>query len=274
MGRIASLAVLLVAGSAALQLKSQNKQPAHLVEVGAHKMFVNCTGKTPGPTVILEAGTGDSSEVWSAVQTEVEKFADVCSYDRLGLGRSDRLAVAHTADEIVVDLHGLLHAAAIPEPYVLVAHSVGGIYTRKYADLYPAEVAGIVLVDSAHEEQFTRVAQLSPEWAKRISSQFPVEEQRSQGFLTGNERLAWHFDKPLVVIEHGKMPPSAASDPMAKQSEAVFHVLQEDLASRSKYGQLREAKTSGHYIQHDQPELVTQSIRDIIRTSATLAHQR
>jgi hypothetical protein len=82
--------------------------------------------------------------------------------------------------------------------------------------------------------------------------------------------LAWHFDKPLVVIEHGKMPPSAASDPMARQSEAVFHVLQKDLAIRSKHGQLREAKTSGHHIQRDQPELVTQSIRDVIRESAAL----
>jgi pimeloyl-ACP methyl ester carboxylesterase len=173
--------------------------------------------------------------------------------------------VAHTADEIVADLHGLLHAAFIRRPYVLVAHSIGGIYTRKYAALYPAEVAGVLLLDSAHEEQFARAAQISPEWAKRISSQFPVDEQRSQGFLPGNEGLAWHFDKPLVVIEHGRSAPSAASDPMAKQSEAVFHVLQRDLANRSKRGQLREAKTSGHYIQRDQPELVTQSIRDVIR---------
>src|ERR1700733_9580869 len=126
----------------------------------------------------------------------------------------------------------------------------------------------MVLVDSAHEEQFTRVAQISPEWAKRIS-QFPVDEQRSQGFLVRNERLVWRFDKPLIAIEHGEMPPSAASDPMAKQSEVVFHVLQKDLAGRSKYGHLREAKTSGHYIQRDQPELVTQSIRDVIGESAT-----
>lgn len=272
MDRIASLLLMawLLTAGAPLQLISQNSQAAHLVEVGTRKIFLNCSGNAPGPTVILEAGTGDTSEVWSAVQTEVEKFANVCSYDRLGLGRSDKLGVAHTADEIVADLHGLLHAASIREPYVLVAHSIGGIYSRKYADLYPAEVAGIVLVDSAHEDQFTRVAQISPEWAKRISSQFPVDEQRSQGFLSGNERLAWHFDKPLVVIEHGEMPPSAASDPMAKQSEAVFHVLQKDLANRSKHGQLREAKTSGHYIQRDQPELVTQSIRDVIKESATL----
>ena len=96
------MAFLLTAGAPS-QLISQNNQAAHLVEVGTHKMFLNCTGKAPGPTVILEAATGDTSEVCSAVQTEVEKFANVCSYDRLGLGRSDKLAVAHPADEIVAD---------------------------------------------------------------------------------------------------------------------------------------------------------------------------
>ena len=257
------MALLLISGGA-LQLASQNNQAGHLVQVGAHKMFLNCSGKPPGPTVILEAGTGDGSEVWSTVQEEVEQFAKVCSYDRLGLGKSDKLAAAHTVDEIVADLHQLLRAASIPEPYVLVAHSIGGIYARKYAAFYPTEVIGMVLVDSAHEEQFTRVSQISPEWAQRISARFPPDEQRSQGFLPSKEPLVWNFDKPLVVIEHRKMPPSPASDAMAKQSEAVFHVLQKDLANRSKYGQLREAKTSGHYIQRDQPELVTESIKDVI----------
>jgi pimeloyl-ACP methyl ester carboxylesterase len=69
------------------------------------------------------------------------------------------------------------------------------------------------------------------------------------------------------------MPSSAASDPMAKQSEAVFHTLQQDLVSRSKDGQLREAKESGHYIQRDQPELVIQAIKDVMRDSATVGKQ-
>jgi len=74
------------------------------------------------------------------VQKEVEQFAHVCSYDRLGLGRSDKLAAPHTADEIVDDLHQLLKAARLLPPYVMVGHSIGGIYVRKYAALYPAEV--------------------------------------------------------------------------------------------------------------------------------------
>jgi len=134
---------------------------------------------------------------------------------------------------------------------------------------YPTQVTGLVLLDSAHEEQFSRVSEISPEWAKRISDRFPADEQRAQGFLPQNARLAWHFNGPLIVIEHGRMPPSAASDPMAKQSEDVFQLLQKDLVSRSKYGQLRVAEKSGHYIQRDQPELVTQATKDVIRESAT-----
>lgn len=233
-------------------------------------MLLDCVGDASGPAVILQAGTGDTSEVWSAVQKEVEKFARVCSYDRLGLGKSDKLPSPHSADEIVNDLHGLLHDAPVSPPYVMVGHSIGGIYLRKYAELYPTEVIGMVLLDSAHEEQFSRVSALSPEWAHRIAGKFPADDQRASGFLLGNERLAWHFDKPLIVLEHGEMPSAVASDPMAQQSEAVFHTLQQDLVSRSKYGQLREAKKSGHYIQRDQPELVVQAIKDVIRESGTL----
>jgi pimeloyl-ACP methyl ester carboxylesterase len=245
------------------------EQTSRLVEVGTHKMFLDCTGNARGPTVILEAGTGDSSEVWSTVQKQVEQIAHVCSYDRLGLGKSEKLPVPHTADEIVNDLHQLLQAARLSPPYVMVGHSIGGIYVRKYTSLYPTEVVALVFLDSAHEEQFARVSQISPEWAQRIRERFPADEQRRQGFLPENERLAWHFDGPLVVVEHGQMPPSAASDPMAKQSEVVFHLLQKDLAGRSKYGQLREATKSGHYIQRDEPELVIQPIKDVIREVTT-----
>ena len=145
------------------------------------------------------------------MQKQVEQFKHVCIYDRLGLGKSDKLAVEHTADEIVADLHQLLHAAFVPAPYVLVGHSIGGIYVRMYAVLYPAEIVGMVLVDSADEEQFTRVSKISPEWAQRIRSRFPPEDERSKGFLVGNEQLTWSFEKPLVVIEHGVAPPPAAS---------------------------------------------------------------
>jgi hypothetical protein len=84
--RTLTLLALLFTTDAKPQLVGQSNQPAHLVQVGTHKMFVNCVGRETDLTVILEAGTGDSSEVWNTVQEQVEKFARVCSYDRLGLG--------------------------------------------------------------------------------------------------------------------------------------------------------------------------------------------
>jgi pimeloyl-ACP methyl ester carboxylesterase len=177
-----SLVVLMLSASATAQLASRNRTD-HLVEVGSHKVFLNCTGSAHGPTVILEAGSGDSSEVWDAVQKQVEQFAGVCSYDRLGLGKSEKLAAPHSADEIVDDLHQLLQAARVPTPYVMVGHSIGGIFVRKFAALYPTDVTGMVLLDSAHEEQFARVSQISPEWAQRIRDRFSADEQRAGGFL-------------------------------------------------------------------------------------------
>ena len=112
-----TLVALLLSISAIPQGVSQSSQPARLVTVGSHNLLLNCTGDASGPAVILEAGTGDTSEVWSAVQKEVEKFARVCSYDRLGLGKSDKLTPPHTADEIVNDMHGLLHDAPVSPPY-------------------------------------------------------------------------------------------------------------------------------------------------------------
>lgn len=249
------------------------KYGVSLVNVGNHKLFLNCSGSGSSLTVILEAGTGDSSEVWISVQKLVEKFARVCSYDRAGLGKSDRLPHPETATDIVEDLHQLLHKAGIAAPCVLVGHSIGGIYVRNYEARYPEEVKGLVLVDSAHEEQLSRVSAISPEWAQRVASRFPhdPEELRRQGMLPANERLTWHADIPLIVIEHEVVPHDGAAQKMTNQSEAVFHSLQEDLAKRSNYGELRKADRSGHYIQRDQPELVTQAIRDVIRQSEALA---
>jgi pimeloyl-ACP methyl ester carboxylesterase len=261
------LTLLVVLLSVRLQLALQIAESGRLVTVGKERMFLNCTGKGPGPTVILEAGTGDTSEVWAAVQKQVQEFAHVCSYDRLGLGKSDKLVPPHTADEIVSDLHSLLQSAQVSPPYVMVGHSIGGIYVRKYAALYSEEVEGMVLLDSAHEEQFSRVSALSPEWARRIATKFSADDQRANGFLPPNQHLNWRFDKPLIVIEHGQMASGAASDPMAQQSETVFHDLQRDLASRSKYGRLRQAKQSIHYIQRDQPDVVLHGIMDVIRES-------
>ena len=124
--------------------------PGKLVDVGGWRLHLNCTGEVRAsqPTVILEAGVGDFSVEWSLVQPGVAKFARVCSYDRAGDGWSDLGPHPRTLRQIVYELHTLLDKAGVKPPLVLVGHSYGGWLVRLYASAYPAEVAGMVLVEA------------------------------------------------------------------------------------------------------------------------------
>ncbi len=125
------------------------------VVVAGHTMRLICMG-SGSPTVVLEAGLGDNADVWGLVQPVLAQKHRVCAYDRVGMGWSD--FVANNADRasIADTLHSLLEQAQIPAPYILVGHSAGGVYGREYAQRYPDQVVGMVLVDSSHEQQQQR----------------------------------------------------------------------------------------------------------------------
>jgi len=129
--------------------------PGELVDVGGYRLHVHCIG-TGSPTVILEAGLGDNWLTWSLVQEEIGSFTRVCAYDRAGLGWSDSGRGPLQSSQVAESLHTLLDNAGIQGPYVLVGHSVGGIHVRSFAHQYPDDVAGMVLVDSSHENQMLR----------------------------------------------------------------------------------------------------------------------
>ncbi|MFN2291255.1 MAG: alpha/beta fold hydrolase [Anaerolineae bacterium] len=138
-------------------LAAKYPAPGQLVDVGGYYLHMQCQGDngSPGdPIVVMEAA--EFSLSWDLVQAEVAKVARVCSYDRAGLGWSERGPRPRTVANIVEELHTLLGAAGVPPPYVLVGHSKGGMFVRLYAHRYPDEVAGMVLVDAAHEEQEQR----------------------------------------------------------------------------------------------------------------------
>ena len=130
--------------------------PGRLIDIGGYKLHMNCSGKASkrNPTVILLHGLGDFSFDWALVQPEVARFTAVCSYDRAGQAWSDPGPKPRGPLKTANELHSLLSNAGIKAPYVLVGHSWGGIIARVYASQYPKEVAGIVLVDSAHEDEY------------------------------------------------------------------------------------------------------------------------
>lgn len=226
-----------------------------LISANGHKLFLDCRGTASGPTVILLAGGGGTTSTWDKVQPQVATFARVCSYDRAGLGKSGATQEVQSADQIVDDLAALLKTAHVPQPYVLVGHSIGGLYARKFDERYDPAVAAIVLVDSAHEEQIWRFAKDEPAALTEYPDWKNSVAMRAQGFLPPEEHLQWHFTKPLIVLEHG-IPP-----------EPVWHAMQKDLASRSPQGKLITATQSSHYIQKLQPQLVIESIRSVVRFS-------
>ena len=245
--------ILLVAIGLSITPASSGQQ---LMPVRGHSLFLKCEGTATGPTVVLLAGAGGTTKVWDKVQPRVASFAKVCSYDRAGLGRSSSAANTQSADEIVDDLEALLKAARVLPPYLLVGHSIGGLYARIFDEQNDSDVLGIVLVDSSHEEQLWRFAKSEPDALREYPDWKNTSLMTARGFLPPGTRLSWHFNKPLTVLEHG-IP-----------LEPAWHKMQEDLAERSPKGKLITAWRSRHYIQEQQPELVVQSIRDVLAQAA------
>lgn len=131
-------------------------KPAKLVDIGnGQRLNLYCRG-SGSPTVIFDSGLGDSAIAWALVQPTVSKTTRACSFDRAGLGFSDAARRPSTAVNQTEDLHALLRAAHIKPPYVLVGHSMAGMNVRVYADKYPDEVEGLVVVEGSHEDQSTR----------------------------------------------------------------------------------------------------------------------
>lgn len=161
MARLAVVLALAVPGlgraeSALLVSDPVYTRPQRLVEVErGRRMNLYCLGEG-SPTVILDAGMGDSTISWALVQPKIAQGTRVCSYDRAGLGFSDGSPRPLTARNVATDLHALLQAANVRPPYVLVGHSIAGMYIRVYADRYPDEVVGMVAVEGSHEDQSVR----------------------------------------------------------------------------------------------------------------------
>jgi pimeloyl-ACP methyl ester carboxylesterase len=123
-------------------------KPGQLVDIGGRRINLHCTG-AGGPTVILMAGIFSWSVVWYKTQPVIAQTTRVCGFDRAGYGFSDPGPRPQILSDVVDDLHTALKAGSIPGPYVLVGHSLGGIEVRLFAQRWPKEVVGMVLVDTS-----------------------------------------------------------------------------------------------------------------------------
>lgn len=245
---------------------SPSDLPEGSVDIGGGRhLDIACQG-SGSPVVVLDAGLGNELDVWSAVMTRVAEFTTVCAYNRAGLGTSDLRPPPHGAASAVDDLHALLGAAGLPAPYVLVGASFGGLDAQLYARRYPAETAGVVLVDA-----------IAPEWDRKLEAMLSpalVAERRAipNGEDLTNEDIraselgllgAPPFPPvPLVVLRHGR-PFEMGPDWPTAEVESLWTSLQEGLAAMSPQSSLLLAASSSHRIHQDQPDLVADAIHAV-----------
>jgi pimeloyl-ACP methyl ester carboxylesterase len=154
------IATALVAGIVYEQLgrrreRARFPQIGRSVDIGGRTLNIFCSGAGAPPVIFESGGPGPGLE-WEAFQPEAAKFTQACWYDRAGEGWSDPGPFPRTSNAIAQDLHELLKRAGVQAPYVFAGASFGGLNSRVYGGLYPHQVAGMILIDSAHEDELRR----------------------------------------------------------------------------------------------------------------------
>lgn len=238
-----------------------------------------------GPTLVFEAGLGDALDDWKAVWPDAAHLSSVIVYSRSGLGRSEPGPGNHSARTEMAELHRLLDSLHVQRPIVLVARSYGGLLSRLYVSMYPADVAGLVLVDGTHEQQVKRWGLIDPKYPEQFRAYFDsvlktmkpgaeADETRetvriqAAGTVEGLTPLP---DIPVAVLTSMKASPNPTYVNQTVRGHALWRTMHDEWANRSTYAEHIVTAKSGHAIQDDQPELVLEAIRfvlDRVRTAA------
>jgi pimeloyl-ACP methyl ester carboxylesterase len=316
LGLLAVFVTVFLASTALARtrLKRRYAPAGQMVDVGGYRLHMHMEGEGR-PKVVLDSGAGGFSLAWELVRPAIAKATRVVAYDRAGLGWSDPSPRPRTADVMAEELHALLTNGNVPGPYILVGHSLGGPVARQFAARHPGEIAGLVMVDSAHEHQAKRfpkrlikmfegmkgmvgimklvgrsgifalipklvpsddLSKLPPQTAEKIravlaSSRSHVETTIAEtlSVIAGETQpVSTLWDLPLTVISHGELdsnaiPPSLGPG-VREAYERTWQELQVEITGLSTRGRRIVAERSGHNIVFDQPEIVIQSILEMV----------
>jgi pimeloyl-ACP methyl ester carboxylesterase len=226
-------------------------EAGRLVDVGAYRLHVRCTGEG-SPIVVLDAGYSSGHSEWYEIRPEVAAFTRVCAYDRASREQSDygpwTAENPNTALQMVKDLSSLLRGAQLDAPYVLAGASFGGMVARLYGSTYPADVVGMVLVDAATEEVYD---DLGTGIVQNVNIKASADQVRNAGPFP---------NIPLIVLTHGE----PRKRPLTGVDEERWQEFQLHLLKLSPQSKQIIAEKSGHAIIGDQPQLVVDAIREVV----------
>ncbi|MCA0186922.1 MAG: alpha/beta hydrolase [Proteobacteria bacterium] len=217
------------------------------------------------PVVVLQAGFGDSKETWSRIIPDLARDHTVFAYDRPGSGGSPPTAAPRDPCSIAAELRARLGAAGLRPPYVLVGHSLGGLYQYVYAKLYPADVAGFVLVDPTHPRNWEAVQSGQPEAAMLIKALKAVawsDVQRRE--FDGQTDCLDRLDMATPLALKGRVLISGRPQPEASEDyERRRQALGQDWRRMAGVAQAEIVWASSHFIQKEQPATVIAAIREV-----------
>jgi pimeloyl-ACP methyl ester carboxylesterase len=308
---------LTVATRAKSRLKKQYPPIGQMIDIGGYRLHMHVEGAGT-PTVIFDAGAGGIGLSWELVRPAIAKVTRVVTYDRAGLGWSDPSPYPRDAATMALELHTMLTNANISAPYILVGHSLGGVVARQFAAKYPNEIAGLVMVDSAHEQQMKHFPEPLVKMVNSMKGMFAVMKLVSklgifalkpsliqigdngkfpnelvaqmQGVMASSDSHAEAMiaesesvyaaktqpvstlgDVPLTVISHGQLDANAVPPTLGEQVrydyEAAWQKLQVAIMALSTRGRHIVAERSGHNIMFDQPEIVIESVLEIVESA-------
>lgn len=246
------------------------------------------------PAVIFENGMGVDLGNWKKILEQVSSFGPVFAYDRAGIGKSDKVFKMPAVQFVSENLHEILKTLKIAPPYILVGHSLGGVYIRSFAGFYPNEISGLVFIDPADftetKNDWNAIFRTMGVPEKKIDEMLynRLYQQKttvdSMNFGPWSERQILNDLRKTDFAEVSKLPlPNVPiyffvggkfEVPPAQRSkdfdqEAFFHIKNNAnmerwkklMYSSGKGGALIYLTNAGHYIHWDDPASVINNIR-------------
>ncbi|ADD44865.1 alpha/beta fold hydrolase [Stackebrandtia nassauensis] len=243
--------------------------------IGDHQVNVSCSGSptSDGPIVLLLHGGGDDLTKLADFQKQISKNSRVCSYDRLGAGKSDKPDGEQDYASVGKTLTGVIDTFANGDPVVLVGHSMGGLIAARYAPDNKDKVAGMVLLDATSPTAVADLKQRIPEDATGEAAELRAQTLAIYGgenpeklvFTDGKVKSAG--DIPVRVIQHGKQYLAAVPE-YGPGLEDDWTAGQKDWLNVSSDSELDTAKDSGHYIYVDEPDAAVEAVKDVASRAA------